>query len=100
MQKSGHYLEVTNALKVDSALLQDNFSDVRIEVQNSRFTKSSYEIELRQNNLTRRVTNLKILLKFFLRVTNLTSENIKFHFELLTRKLNFYFSTFKVLTRS
>ena len=52
---------------------------------------SSYEIELRnrvtQNDITLRVTNSK-------------SKNKKLHFELLTRRLNFYFFTFKLLTRS
>ena len=52
---------------------------------------SSYEIELRnpvtQNGVTLRVTNSK-------------SKNKKLHFELLTRRFNFYFSTFELLTRS
>ena len=43
------------------------------EVRNSRVTKSSYETEYRK----------------------MTS-----HFELLTRRFNFYFSTFKLLTQS
>ena len=52
---------------------------------------SSYEIELRnpvtQNGVTLRVTNSK-------------SKNKKLHFELLTRRFNFYFSAFELLTRS
>ena len=52
---------------------------------------SSYEIELRnpvtQNGVTLRVTNSK-------------SKNKKLHFELLTRRFNFYFFTFELLTRS
>ena len=48
---------------------------------------SSYEIDLRnrvtQNDVTLRVTNSK-------------SKNKKFHFELLTRRLNFYFFYFRV----
>ena len=51
----------------------------------------SYEIELRnrvtQNDVTLRVTNSK-------------SKNKNLHFELLTRRLNFYFFTFELLTRS
>ena len=35
------------------------------------------------------------LQEFFFRLTNSTLQNIKFHFELLTRRLNFYFSTFE-----
>ena len=42
------------------------------KIRNSRVTKSSYETELRKN----------------------------LHFELLTRKFNFYFSTYELLTRS
>ena len=38
--------------------------------------------------------------KFFFRVTNSTSQNIKLNFDLLNRRLNFYFSTFELLTRS
>ena len=50
-----------------------------------------YEIELRnrvtQNDVTLRATNSK-------------SKNKKLHFELLTRRFNFYFSTFELLSRS
>ena len=45
-----------------------------------------------QYDVTLRVTNSKILQKFFFRVTNSTSWNIKLNFEL--RRFNFYFSTF------
>ena len=38
----------------------------------------------------------KCLQKFFFRVTNSTLYNIKLNFELLTRKLNFYFFTFEL----
>ena len=52
---------------------------------------SSYEIELRnpvtQNGVTLQVTNSK-------------SKNKKLHFELLTRRFKFYFSTFELLTRN
>ena len=34
----------------------------------------------------------KFLEKLFFQVTNSTSQNIKFHFELLTQRLDFYFS--------
>ena len=46
------------------------------EVRNSRVTKPSYAKRRH------------------------TSQNKKLHFELLTRRFNFYFSTFKLLTRS
>ena len=52
---------------------------------------SSYKIELRN-----RVTQIDVIL----RVTNSKSKNKKLHFELLTRRFNFYFSTFELLTRS
>ena len=35
-----------------------------------------------------------------LRVTNSKSKNKNLHFELLTRRFNFYFFTFELLTRS
>ena len=44
--------------------------------------------------------NVEYLYKIFFRVTNSTSQKMKFHFDLVTRKLNFYFSTFELLTRS
>ena len=57
--------------------------------QGSEF--SSYEIELRNRVMQNDVT---------LRVTNSKSKNKKFHFELLTRRFNFYFSAFELLTQS
>ena len=51
---------------------------------------SSYEIELRN-----RVTKNDVTL----RVTNSKSKNKNLHFEILTRRFNFYFSTFESLTR-
>ena len=68
-----------------------------------------YQIKLRVTNSKYKllffyfgVTNLKLVekQKVALRVTNLKLESIKFHFELLTRWLNFYFFAFKLLTRS
>ena len=52
---------------------------------------SSYEIESRNRVTQKDVT---------LRVTNSKSKNKTLHFELLTRRFNFYFSTFKLLTGS
>ena len=52
---------------------------------------SSYKIELQNRVMQNDVT---------LRVTNSKSKNKKLHFELLTRRFNFYFSTFELLTRS
>ena len=40
------------------------------------------------------------LQKFFFGVTNLASQNIKFHFKLPTQRLNLYFSTFELITPS
>ena len=68
-----------------------------------------YQIKLRVTNSKYKllffyfgVTNLKLVekQKVAFRVTNLKLESIKFHFELLTRWLNFYFFAFKLLTRS
>ena len=78
---------------------------------------SSYEIELwnrvTQNDIKLRVPNSNIfieillssyskvyLLFFYFRVTNSNLRNNKFHFQLLTQRLNFYFFTFELLTRS
>ena len=47
----------------------------------------SYKTELHFKLLTR-----KFLEKLFSQVTNSISQNIKFHFELLTQRLDFYFS--------
>ena len=46
--------------------------------------------------LRKRVTKNDVTL----RVTNPKLKNKNFHFELLTRRLNFYFFTFELLTRS
>ena len=65
---------------------------------------SSYKIELRnrvtQNDVTLRVTDSKIFIEVLFRVTNSTSYIIKLNFELLTRRFNFYLSTFELLNRS
>ena len=78
---------------------------------------SNYEIELRnrvtQNDIKLRVPNSNIfteillssyskvyLLFFYFRVTNSNLRNNKFHFQLLTRRLNFYFFNLELLTRS
>ena len=50
----------------------------------------SYEIEL-QNRVTQNDVTI--------RVTNLKSKNKTLHFELLTRRFNFYFSTYELLTQ-
>ena len=51
-----------------------------------------------QNDVTLRVANSIIFMwKFFFRVTNLPSLNVKFHFALPTPSLNFYFPTSKLL---
>ena len=77
-----------------------NDSASYFEVQNSQITKSSNETELRKMTSHFELLTRKCLLKFFFRVTNTTSKNIKVNFELLTRKFNFYYSTFELLTRS
>ena len=62
---------------------------------------SSYEMELRngvtQNDITLRPTNSKIFIEILL---SRSLWNIKLNFELLTRRFNFYFSTFELLARS
>ena len=68
------------------------FNERELKELSKRASKfSSYEIELRN-----RVTQNDVIL----RVTNSKSKNKKSHFELLTRRFNFYFSTFELLTRS
>ena len=66
--------------------------------RNLEFT--SYEVELCK--MTPHFESLiqNFLHKFFLRVANSTSKNIRFLFELRTRRLSFNFSTFELLTRS
>ena len=68
------------------------------KVRNSRVMKSSYETKLLEMTSHFELLNRKPLQKLFFRVTNSTSLNIKLN--LLTRRFNFYFSTFKLLTRS
>ena len=68
------------------------------KVRNSRVMKSSYETKLLEMTSHLELLNRKPLQKLFFRVTNSTSLNIKLN--LLTRRFNFYFSTFKLLTRS
>ena len=70
------------------------------EVRNSRVTKSSYETELRKMASQFELLTRKFLKKFFYRITNSTSQNVKLNFELLPRKFNFYFSTFELPTQS
>ena len=69
-----------------------------------RFGNLELRIELRnqvkQNDVTLPVINSKIFAEAFFWVTNLTSQNFQFHFELLTRRFNFYFFTFELLTQS
>ena len=65
---------------------------------------SSYKIEfwnqvMQMMSLFELLTR-KFLWRFFFRVTNSPSQNIKFYLELLTRELKSYFSAFKLLTRS
>ena len=71
-----------------------------LEVWNSPVTKSSYETELHKMTSHFQLLTRKFLQKFFFWVTNLTPQNIKLNFESLTRRLNFYFSTFELLTWS
>ena len=78
---------------------QNDFASY-FEVQNSWVTKSSNETELRKMTSHFKLLTRRFWLKFFFRVTNSTSKNIKVNFELLTRKFNFYYSTFELLTRS
>ena len=68
------------------------FSRWKIKIQGNRGSEFlSYKIALRnqvmQNDVTLRVTNSKL-------------KNKKFHFELLTPRLKFYFFTFELLTWS
>ena len=66
-------------------------SPISLEVRNSRVTKSSSKIELRKMTSTFELLTRKFLQKFFSRVTNSTSWNIRFHFEFLTRNETFFF---------
>ena len=80
------------------ATIRKNFKDIKlIEVRNFRVTKSSYKTELRKTT-SHFARSQKM--KVSLRVTYSKSKNKNFHFELLTRKFNFYFSTFGLPTRS
>ena len=65
----------------------------------SEFSNNKIESRDRvmQNGVTLWITNSKVLQKFFFWVPNSTS---LFNFEILTRRLNFYFSTFELLTQS
>ena len=72
--------------------------NVCTEVRNSWVTKYSYKTEL--HKMTSNFLTRKCFWKFFFRVTNSTSWNIKLNIELLTRRSNFYFYTFELLTRS
>ena len=69
-----------------------------IEVWISQITKSSYETELRKMPSHFELLTPKFLWKFFFRVANSTSWNIKLNFQLLTRRFIFYFSTSELLT--
>ena len=95
-----HFL---NSFKTNFAKLiwidfaSSDFLNIHIfnEVRNSGVTKSRYETELRKMTPNFELTTPKFLLKFFFRVTNLTSLNIKLNFE-LTPRFNFYFFYFRV----
>ena len=56
-------------------------------------------LELRKITSHFEIVTRKFLQKLFFQVTNSTSSNIEFHFELLTQWVNFYFDTFELLTR-
>ena len=60
-------------------------------------TNSSCKTESRKITSKFELLSRTLLWKFFFRVTNSTLQNIRFHFKALTRRLNFYFSTFEVL---
>ena len=83
-------------------LVVENFhKPVKHKVRNSRVTKMSYEIELRKMTSQFTVANSNIFIEIL--PWELLTRRINFYFitfEMLTRWLNFYFSTFALLTRT
>ena len=70
------------------------------ELRNSRVMKSSYETELCKMTSHFELLTRSRKIKLTLRVTNSKSKNKNLHLELLTRRFNFYFSNFELLTRN
>ena len=71
----------------DDKMQVKTFTIIIMEVRNSRVTKSSYETELRIFGNFYRNSSLELLTRLR-KILN---------FELITRWLNFYFSTFELL---
>ena len=85
------------------AIWGDEITRVLISIKTrfgARFTNSSYKTKLWKMTSHFESLTQNVLHRFFFRVTNSTSWKIKLNFELLTRRFNFYFSTFELLTRS
>ena len=70
-----------------------------IEVRNSRITKSNYEIELRKMISHFELLTIKFLQNSSFELLTRLRKTLSFRFELPTQRVNFYISTFKLLTR-
>ena len=86
MKWSTYTEETTKIHKIDCQILRFGI----IELQN----------RVTQNDVTVRITNSKFFIGIIFRVINSISLNTKFLLDSLTQRLNFYFSTFELLTQS
>ena len=96
-----NYMFYTNDITCKLSRWNNESIDIyKNEVRNSWVTKSSYKIELCKMTSHFELLTQKCLYKFFIRVTNSTSWKIILNLELLTRRFNFYFYIFELLTQS